>query len=99
VSMHNPPHPGQVLREYLGELAVNHGSGPSADYARDALARAQRQGGNLRRHGHPASARPRHHARAVDEYAAAVRFVAGSAGSATGSAQIHKRLHRTKAES
>jgi addiction module HigA family antidote len=22
VSMHNPPHPGQVLREYLGELAV-----------------------------------------------------------------------------
>src|SRR5712691_5379735 len=86
--MHNPPHPGQALREYLARRpGRHHGRSPSAHYARDALARAQRQGRNLRRHGHPPGGRPGHHARAVDEYAVAVRPVA-SAGPATRSSQI-----------
>jgi hypothetical protein len=42
--MHNPPHPGLVLREYVGRPSRDHGSGPSADTSRDALARPQQQG-------------------------------------------------------
>ena len=40
--MHNPPHPGLVLREYLGEIARVHGSGTSASHARDSVAPAER---------------------------------------------------------
>jgi hypothetical protein len=55
--MHNPPHPDPTLREYLGDPAVT-----TAAAHLQALAHAQRQGRNLRRHGHPAGGRPGHHA-------------------------------------
>lgn len=31
--MHNPPHPGEILREYLADITVTEAAGISADMA------------------------------------------------------------------
>jgi hypothetical protein len=67
--MHNPPHPGQVLREYLGKTASIHGSRASAGHACHSIACVEWQSGNLRRHGPSSRIRPGHLAGTVDEHA------------------------------
>ena len=88
MTMHNPPHPGLVLREYLGETPVSVAAAHLRVTRVTLSRRTKRQVGNLRRHGHSSGGRAGHYARAVDEYAVAVRPVAGTAIPATGGTPI-----------
>ena len=49
--MHNPPHPGRVLREYLGDMAVSTAAAHLRVNSRDTVPCAERQSGDLREYG------------------------------------------------
>ena len=76
MSMHNPPHPGLVLREYLGRMAVS-AAAAHLRVTRVTLSRVQRQGRNLGEHGPSPCVSPWNFSGTLDEHAEPVRFLAG----------------------
>ena len=92
--MHNPPHPGLVLREYLGDLAVStaaaHLRVTRVTLSRVLNAKAGISAAMAIRLG----GRVGHDAGTVDEHAVAVRPVAGEASAATGGAKVCARRGR-----
>ena len=74
--MHNPPHPGKVLREYLGTRSVTD-TAKHLGVTRVALvAHLEWQRGNFGGHGAEAGGCPGHQPRTMDRHADTVRSVA-----------------------
>lgn len=67
--MHNPPHPGSVLRDYLGSLSVTDAAPAPSCHSSDAVPRAERFGGDFSGDGAEAFRSPEHQSRAVDRNA------------------------------
>jgi addiction module HigA family antidote len=85
--MRNPPHPGLVLREYLGDLAVTKAVA-HLRITRVTLSRVLNGKAGVSAAMAIRLAAARHDTGAVDEHAVEVRSVAGTARKTTGGAQI-----------
>ena len=77
--MYNPPHPGSILREYLGDVSVTSAAGDLGRNARVALSHSERKRGHLGRNGFTPLGSARNVGRALDRNAGEVRPVAGLA--------------------
>ena len=94
--MHNPPHPGSVLREYLGDVAVSTAAA-HLRVTRVTLSRVLNgKAGISAAMAIRLAVCPGHHAGTMDEHAVAVRSLAGAASAAAGSAQVRACCRRLR---
>ena len=90
--MHNPPHPGLVLREYLGNVPVTKAAS-HLRITRVTLSRVLNGKAGFGIHGNSPRRRFRYDSGVVDD-AIAVRLVEGAEGETAGRPQIGKCCQR-----